>query len=80
LLTKIVAMALVICALLDTIATDALVVVKNFVTIFAPRSRRRHSPTTSAGAADARIDRRPTASSQRKAGWAKPRRVVPERS
>jgi hypothetical protein len=80
LLTKIVASALLICALLDTVATDALIVMKNFVTIFTPRSRKRHSTATSARAVDVEIESRPTARSRRRSGWAKPRRVAPERS
>lgn len=79
-LTKIVALALMICALLDTVAIDTLVVVKNFVTIFTPRSRKRRSTVASDRVVDAEIDSRPTAPSRRRSGWAKPRRVAPERS
>jgi hypothetical protein len=80
LLTKIVALTLVICTLLDTVVIDALVVAKNFVRIFAPRSRKRHSATASARAVDAQIDSRSITPSKRRSGWAKPQRVVPERS
>jgi hypothetical protein len=80
LLTKIVALALMICALLDSVATDALIVVKNFVTVFTPRARKRHATAASDRAVDAQIDSRPTAPSRRRSGWAKPRRVAPERS
>jgi hypothetical protein len=54
--------------------------VKNFVAVFTPRSRKRHATAASDRAVDAQIDSRPTAPSRRRSGWAKPRRVAPERS
>ena len=77
--TKIVALGLMIFALLDTVAIDALVVARRFVTIFTPRSRKRHSTAASARAVDVEIASRPTSPSRSKSGWAKPRRIAQER-
>jgi hypothetical protein len=80
LITKTVALVLVIGALFDTVAADALFVVNNFVMILAPRSRKRQSTVASAPATDIQIDSRPTTPSRRRSGWARPRHGVPEGS
>jgi hypothetical protein len=52
LITKMVSLTLVIGAMFDTVAADVLVVVNNFVTTSASRSRKRHSTAAPARAAD----------------------------
>jgi hypothetical protein len=78
LITNSLALVLVIGALFDTVAADALFVVNNFVVILGPRSRKQHSTVASARTTDVQIDSRPTTPSRRRSGWARLRHVVPE--
>jgi hypothetical protein len=80
LVTKIVTLMLLIGALFDTVATDALALVHKFVAIVLPRSRKRRSAAASARSVDVQIDSRPNGASQAKSGWTKSRRVAPGRS
>jgi hypothetical protein len=62
------ALALMIGALFDTVAADALFVVNNFVMILAQRSRKRHSTAASARTTDVQIDSHRATPSRRRSG------------